>query len=264
MLLHRIAIVGYGLIGGSIGLALQQRAPHVTVVPIDAGDSLSRAAGADLIVLAAPVSQNLEILDVLHRHVPGDALVTDTGSTKAPTVSAAERLPARLRFVGGHPIAGAAAGGAESARGDLFEGRRWILTPTPRTHGDDLSKIGSFVATLGATVHLMDAAHHDRLLAYTSHLPQLAASALLHVIGQAVGQIGLEFAGTGLRDSTRLASSPAPVWRDIVLSNRDNANHALDALIAALQDLRDRADADAVERIFTDAARWKQSLGERD
>ena len=263
-MLKRVAIVGYGLIGGSIGLALRQRMPAVTVVPVESNDSLSAAAGADLIVLAAPVSQNLTILESLDRVVPGEALVTDTGSTKAGMVAAAERLPARLRFVGGHPIAGSASGGLDAARLDLFDGRRWILTPTPRTHGDDLARLRTLIEALGATVHLMDATHHDRLLAYTSHLPQLAASALMHVVGQAVGENGLEFAGPGLRDSTRLASSPAPLWRDIVTSNRDNVNHALDTLIGALQDLRTRAGTEAVDRIFTDAARWKQTMGDTE
>lgn len=262
--MRRVAIVGYGLIGGSIGLALRDRRPDLTVVAIDASDPLAAAAGADLIVLSAPISQNLRILKELPAHVPGEALVTDTGSTKAVTVAAAETLPARLRFVGGHPIAGGATAGLGAASKELFHGARWILTPTPRTHTDDITRLREFIETLGATVHLMDAASHDRLLAYTSHLPQLAVSALLHVVGQAVGQTGLEFAGAGLRDSTRLASSPAPLWADVIRSNRDNAERALDALIAALQDLRDRGDDTALERIFSDAARWKRGLTEMD
>ena len=258
--MKRVAIVGYGLIGGSIGLALRERAPEVTVVPIDAGDSLSAASGADLIVLAAPISENIRILESLENVVPGEALVTDTGSTKVTTVAAADRLPARLRFVGGHPIAGAAVSGIDAARADLFDGRHWILTPTLRTHADDLARIRHLVEALGASVQLMDPASHDRLLAYTSHLPQLAASAVMHVVGQAVGQSGLQYAGAGLRDTTRLAASPAPLWRDIISSNRENANRALDELIEALRTLRQQVGDDAVERIFGDAARWRRGL----
>ena len=262
MSIGRVAVVGYGLIGGSIGLALKERAPQLTVVPIDVQDSLVHAQGADLIVLAAPIAQNISILEQLAGAVPGSALVTDTGSTKATTVEAAAVLPARLRFIGGHPIAGAAAGGLEAARADLFDGRRWILTPTPQTRGADIESLRGLVETLGATVHLMDAADHDRVLAYTSHLPQIAVSALMHVVGQAVGKSGLALAGAGLRDTTRLAESPASIWNDVLLANRQNLDRALDALIAALQDLRDRSDGHAVERVFTDAARWKQTMGE--
>ena len=258
--MKRVAIVGYGLIGGSIGLALRERAPDVTVVPIDVSDPLSVADGADLIVLAAPISENIRILEAIAGHVSGHALVTDTGSTKAETVWAAERLPERLRFIGGHPIAGGTGAGVEAARPDLFSGRPWILTPTPGTHEDDLAALRVFIENLGASVHVMDAAEHDRVLAYTSHLPQLAASAVMHVVGQAVGQTGLQFAGSGLRDTTRLAASPALLWRDIVSSNRENANHALDDLIGALQELRRQGGDDAVERIFADAARWKRQL----
>ena len=260
MSIARVAIVGYGLIGGSIGLALRQRAPQITVIPIDTGGSLAHAAGADLVILSAPISENIRMLETLERSVPGEAIVTDTGSIKATTVTAAGKLPSRLRFIGGHPLAGAADGGIDAARPDLFDGRRWILTPTPRSRGDDLATLRAFIESLGASAHLMDAADHDRILAYTSHLPQLTVSALMHVVGQAVGRSGLDFAGPGLRDTTRLAASPALIWRDVLLGNRQNVDRAIDALIAALQELRDRGDADAVERIFTDAARWKQNL----
>lgn len=262
--MRRVAIVGYGLIGGSIGLALRARQPGVTVVPIDVHDSLFAAAGADLIVLAAPISENVRLLGMLARAVPGDALVTDTGSTKVTTVDAAAQLPPRLRFVGGHPIAGAATAGAERARSDLFAGKPWVLTPTPQTQADDLATLRALIECLGASVHLMDPAAHDRVLAYTSHLPQLAASALMHVVGEEVGERGLELAGTGLRDSTRLASSPPLIWRDVVAANRHNVDRAIDALIAALQELRSRGDDSAIDRIFADAARWKQAMGEVD
>lgn len=258
--MKRVAIVGYGLIGGSIGLALRERAPQVTVVPIDATESLSAADGAELIVLAAPILQNIRILETLDRAVTGSTLVTDTGSTKATTVAAAERLPPRLRFIGGHPVAGGTGTGLEAARSDLFDNARWILTPSATTQTDDLSTLRAFIESLGATVHVMGAAEHDRVLAYTSHLPQLAASAVMHVVGQAVGQTGLQFAGSGLRDTTRLAASPAPLWRDIVSSNRENANHALDDLIDTLKELRQPRSDHAVERVFSDAARWKRQL----
>jgi prephenate dehydrogenase len=257
--LARIAIVGHGLIGGSIARAVAERSPGTEVTTLDRGDGLGAVSGANLIVLAAPVSRNIENLHALASHV-GDALVTDVGSTKASTVNAAEVLPARIRFIGGHPIAGAVIGGLDSARADLFEGRRWILTPTMRTRPDDIDRLRTFVESLGATVHFMDAASHDRLFAYVSHLPQLAISALMHVVGQSVGEAGLAFAGQGLRDSTRLASSPGDMWADVVASNRPHVNAAIDALVEALQALREREGAEGVDRIFSDAKRWKDTL----
>src|SRR5688572_21536242 len=122
--MRRVAIVGYGLIGGSIGLALRERAPDVEVVAIDAGDSLANASGADLIILSAPISENIRILETIDRSVTGEALLTDTGSTKSTTVAAAERLPGRLRFVGGHPVAGGATSGRDGASATLFQGTR--------------------------------------------------------------------------------------------------------------------------------------------
>ena len=141
LIFERIAIVGYGLIGGSLGLAIKERWPDALVIAVDrkdvietamrmhaadvGGDDLVLAADAQLIVLAAPVLANNEILSALAKHVPAAALVTDTGSTKRDTVAAARQLPGRLRFVGGHPLAGAAVGGLEAARPDLFHGRPW-------------------------------------------------------------------------------------------------------------------------------------------
>jgi len=143
----RIGIVGLGLIGGSIALGVRERWPHVRLMAVDsdavarqalqrglvdaASDRLATVADAELIVLAAPVSQNLGLLERLPSAVGGDAVITDTGSTKRGIVEAAKHLPARLIFVGGHPLGGAAAGGLDHARADLFAGRPWILTPEP-------------------------------------------------------------------------------------------------------------------------------------
>lgn len=255
----RIAIVGQGLIGRSIALALARLHPAPNVVTLDRGDDLGQAAGADLIILAAPIPENVHILGSLASHAPGDALITDTGSTKRTTVAAAETLPSRLRFVGGHPIAGAAAAGAAAATADLFDGRPWILTPTTAARPDDVAALSALIQSLGAVPAVMDAEEHDRILAYVSHLPQLAVTALMRVVGQAVGSDGLRVAGGGLRDSSRLAASPAPLWRDIVESNADHVDAALDDLIAVLRQLRTERDV-ALPRIFEEAAQWKRAL----
>src|SRR3990167_5726324 len=276
-----VAIIGCGLIGGSLGLAVRARWPRSIVVAVDrkdviekampmgaadvGGDDLAMASGSALIVLAAPVLTNNRILAELADAVDGEALVTDVGSTKRSTIEAARGLPSRLRFVGGHPLAGAAVGGVESARADLFRDRPWILTPTESATPQDRSMLAAFVEGTGASVHFLDPDSHDALLAAISHLPQIAVSALMEVVGERAGADGLALAGRGLRDTTRLASSPADIWLDIVATNADNVDAAIDALIGALMRLRqDLRDSDgALERTFDAAAQWRRVLDSR-
>jgi prephenate dehydrogenase len=270
---EKIGIVGLGLIGGSIALKSRELWPTALVIAVDnkdvletamrlhaidvAADDLIVLAEADIVILAAPVKQNIALLAELDEHVRQPAVVTDTGSTKREIVAAAADLPPRFTFVGGHPLAGAAHGGLDHARPDLFAGRPWLLTPTPAAP----DKLTAFIRALGAEPRIVPPDAHDRMLAFLSHLPQLTASALMQVVGDAVGHDGLALAGRGLADTTRLASSPADIWRDIAASNADQIGPALDALIAVLQDLRaDLADGDRLEEVFTDAARWRAAL----
>ena len=279
-LFERIAIFGLGLIGGSIALAARQKWPRGLVIGVDdrsvlelamlrhaidvAADDPVVAAEADLVILAAPVHVNVELLDGLEQHITGRAVVTDVGSTKRLIVERAAALPARLTFIGGHPLGGAPRGGLGNARPDLFEGRPWLFTPADDAGGEAIDRLQQFATGLGARPHVLSPAEHDRLLAFLSHLPQLAASALMHVVGTAAGGDGLALTGRGLADTTRLASSPAPIWRDICSSNADELAAALDILIGELQDLRANLDsADAVDRVFESAARWRAVLVER-
>jgi len=217
-------------------------------------------AEVDLVILAAPVRQNIELLAELDEHVRQPAVVTDTGSTKRAVVEAARALPPKFTFIGGHPLGGSAKGGLENARSDLFKGRPWLLTPSGAS-GDALEKLTAFVSALGAQPRIIDAAAHDRVLAFLSHLPQLTASALMQVVGDAVGQDGLALAGRGLADTTRLASSPAEIWRDITATNADEIGLALDELIAMLQDLRhDLPVGDRLADVFNGAASWRRAL----
>jgi prephenate dehydrogenase len=219
-------------------------------------------AGAQLVILAAPVLQNAAVLHELPDRADR-AVVTDVGSTKRAILEAARGLPPRLPFVGGHPLAGAAAGGVETARPDLFTDRPWLLTRSPSTPDAVMDSLTAFVSALHAIPHVIDAEEHDRLLAFLSHLPQLAVTALMHVVGDHAGAEGLALAGRGLHDTTRLASSPASPWRDIVASNGDNIEHAIDAMIAALETLKSatRLEHTAdLERLFVSAARWKGVL----
>ena len=289
VIFDKIGIVGVGLIGGSIALAARQLWPKALVIGVDnkdvletamrlhaidvAADDLIVLAEADLVILAAPVKVNIGLLAELDENVRQPAVITDTGSTKREIVAAAASLPARFTFVGGHPLAGAAQGGLEHARPDLFAGRPWLLT-APESHGGSertrpasdaggaaLAKLTEFVQALGAVPRVIGVQAHDRMLAFLSHLPQLTASALMQVVGDAVGQDGLALAGRGLADTTRLASSPPDIWRDIAATNADEIGPALDALIALLQDLRrDLPEGDKLADVFNDASRWRTAL----
>jgi prephenate dehydrogenase len=273
----KVGIVGLGLIGGSIALAARQLWPSCLVIAVDHKDVLETAmrrhaidvaadepyvlAEADLIVLAAPVRQNIARLAELDEHVRTPAIVTDTGSTKRATIEAARGLAGRFTFVGGHPMGGAAVGGLEHARPDLFSGRPWILTPSDDRSGEAVDRLSAFARALGAEPRLMDAGAHDRMLAAISHLPQLTASALMQVVGELAGEDGLALAGRGLVDTTRLATSPTDVWRDIAATNPDAIGRAIDALIATLQELRgDLRRGDRLAEVFEQARRWKEAL----
>jgi prephenate dehydrogenase len=230
-----------------------------------AADDLFVLAEAELVILAAPVKQNVALLAELDEHVGRPAVVTDTGSTKRDIAAAAASLPPRFTFIGGHPLAGAAQGGLEHARPDLFQGRPWLLTPAPARarveDGDPFDRLSAFVRALGAEPRVIAPDAHDRLLAFLSHLPQLTASALMKVVGDAVGPDALTLAGRGLADTTRLAASPADIWRDIASTNADEIGPALDTLIDLLRELRaDLRDGDRLGEVFDEAARWRASL----
>jgi prephenate dehydrogenase len=182
------------------------------------------------------------------------------GGTKRDIVEAARALNAPFAFVGGHPIGGAERGGFGFARPDLFAGRPWIFTPDESTRPDVMTKLEGFVASLGARPATLSAAEHDRLMAYVSHLPQLTASALMAVVGVGASG-GLKLAGRGLVDTTRLASSPASVWRDVSASNNDFLAEALDTLIATLTNLRrDLKSGEALEETFRTAGQFRAEL----
>jgi prephenate dehydrogenase len=260
---RRIAVIGVGLIGGSILQAVEKAWPSVSLLPLDAGADLSRTRDADLVILAAPVRANIGILAKLATHVGAQAVVSDTGSTKRAIAAAAAAIPG-VTFIGGHPMAGAARGGAENGRADLFHGRPWILTPRSEHPTGAVARLEAFVAGLGAVPHIMTPELHDRFVGAVSHLPQLTASALMHVVGKLAGDAGLEIAGAGLMDTTRLATSPADIWKDVAATNEDVLRDALDALIHTLTDLRDGLDSgDALEAVFTSACRWRTSLDRR-
>jgi len=274
---HRIAIVGLGLIGGSIAFGARKAWPSTHVLGIDrqavldeavarraihdAGTELAAVAGADLIVLAAPVRQNVELLHQVLPHAAPGAVITDVGGTKRSIVGAAQTISTDVTFVGGHPLGGGARGGFEFATAGIFSRRPWIFTPDQTTPANATSRLFGFARGLGAVPTTMSAADHDRLLAVLSHLPQLTVSALMQVVGSEATEKGLTLAGQGLVDSTRLASSPASVWRDICATNADAIGAALDLMIERLGELRaDLEHGSAIDAIFDEAGHWRAEL----
>jgi len=278
-----VAIVGVGLIGASLGMALRRRRLAGRVVgvarrretlevalrrgAVDEGthDPAQAVAGADLVVLAAPVGTIVEHLGGLAERFREGALVTDVGSTKADIMEAAAALPAHVAFVGGHPMAGSEESGPGAARADLFEGATWALMPRPGDPEAALARMQALVAALGARPLVLEAAEHDALVALTSHLPHVAAWALANAV--AAGGAGREalssLVAPSFRDMTRIAQSPAAMWRDILLTNR---GHLLPA-IAALREELDRleraladGDGDALATILDQAARARREL----
>jgi prephenate dehydrogenase len=268
-----LALVGTGLIGGSVGLALA--AAGWDVVGFDDDDDRAAAAlelgavgrvapsladavaGASLTVIAVPVGQVADL--VIEALDAGAALVTDVGSVKAPVVDAVEaaRPAAAARFVGGHPMAGSEQEGLAGADADLFVGATWVLTPTPRTDSQAFADVRTVVASLGAEPLAVGPGLHDSLVAVVSHVPQLAASTLMNVASARGDEhaILLRLAAGGFRDMTRIASSHPSIWPDICLANRDAIVHALDGYLDELTNVRaivaggDRAELlDLLER----------------
>jgi prephenate dehydrogenase len=276
----RLAIVGLGLIGGSIAFGARRAWPSTHVVAVDreavlreamarraidaAAHDLEGLGDADLIVLAAPVRQIMALLPRVAAHASPSAVITDVGGTKRAIVEAAAAVSSRVVFVGGHPLGGGARGGFEFATAALFQRRPWIFTPPDGTPDSRvaaaLERLSAFVTGLGAQPAIMSPADHDRLLSLISHLPQLTATALMEVVGTTAAG-GLRLAGQGLVDTTRLASSPAGVWRDICATNTDEIGRALDLLIERLSDLRnDLQHAEVIDSVFDQAAHWRAEL----
>jgi prephenate dehydrogenase len=275
----RVAVLGAGLVGGSFALALRKLRPRPRVVgwdkpevlrqarkrgAIDIADTnLARAvAGADLVYIALPVGAALELLPQIARTAAARALVTDAASSKrAICARAAGWFQKGALFLGGHPMAGKEVSGIAAADAALFRGARYaLIRPSSREGGETADlRVEAFVALirkLGAQPVWLDAASHDRAAAFVSHLPQLISVALAGVVRDATDESGLPLtlAGRGLRDALRLAASPYSVWRDIVLTNADNIDRALDRMSQAIENLRTILRTRELEGEFSSAA----------
>jgi prephenate dehydrogenase len=266
-----LALVGVGLIGGSIGLAAKQRI-DATVVAYDTDASaleLARERGAidrpaatiaeavadaEAVFVAVPVGVVPDAIRAALDAAPDACVVSDVGSTKRAVVAAIDDE----RFVGGHPLAGAETAGVRYAREDLFEGATWYLTPTPTTSGILYERLHRLLRTLGARPVAIEPETHDTILATVSHLPHVLANVLVAQAAETLAAGGERLPATGpsFRDATRVAGAPSSIWTDIYISNRDALAAGIDEAITRLTAVRDALASADVERIadWNDAA----------
>lgn len=283
----KIAVLGVGLIGGSIGLATRHRlGAEVAGFDPEPGDAaraeelgaLDRAAetiaeaveGAEVVFCAAPVAALPALVAGALSASGPDAVVTDVGSTKRELVEAVAELPDDDRFIGGHPLAGAETSGVEGSRAELFEGARWYLTPTSRSQGVLFDRLHGILAGIGARPHALDAAEHDRQMAVISHLPHVLANVLVETAaasladGESKGGVSV---GRSFRDSSRVAGANPGIWADIFATNSEALVVEIDRTIADLQRARKlvgEADPDAIRRWQEDVADRRRDLIEAD
>jgi len=260
----KIALVGVGLIGGSIGLAARERLDASVAAYDSSGEALqlallrgaidrasddvsSAVSDADAVFVAAPVGVLPELTAAALAAAPEDCVVTDVGSTKRAIVAALEVA----RFVGGHPLAGAETSGVRHARADLFDDATWYLTPTSSTSGILYERLHRLLTGIGARPTAIDPETHDTLLATVSHLPHVLANVLVAQAAQtlAAGSERLPATGPSFRDATRVAGAPSAIWTDIYVSNRDAIAARIDDTIARLNEVREALTAADVTKI---------------
>ncbi len=282
--IHRMVIAGVGLIGGSLAAALKQagvvdeiiglgrrretleQAKALGLIDLIA-DSPAQIAGADVVMLATPVAQMESVLKSIAPHLGKNTVVTDAGSTKTNVIAAARKIlgPAFSNYVPGHPIAGAESNGPDAARAELFQNRNVVLCPEAETDQAASDLVSAMWQNAGALVVRMDAARHDRIFAAVSHLPHLAAFALVdELAGRAEADDYFSFAASGFRDFTRIAGSSPEMWRDIALANREALLSELAAYRGKLDEITaalDKGDAEALETIFSRASNARRNWG---
>ena len=277
---QRVSILGVGLLGGSIGLAIRTHLKHCKIIgyshrrstvdsalqmhALDEGyDVLPPAVkGADLVVLCTPVGLFRPLLAELAPLLAPGTIVTDVGSTKRSIVAAAEELlPASVHFVGSHPMAGSEKRGVKYARADLYAGALCIVTPSAQTDRPALAKVRQFWADLGMRTRELSPQEHDQRLADISHLPHAVAAALVSI--QAEGSAAL--AGKGFHDMTRIAGGDGGLWRDIFIDNRDNLRQSIQRLkdrLDLLLTLMEPEESDALQAWLDQTAEQRRKMSE--
>jgi len=276
--LGQISVVGLGLLGGSVALAIRHRMPDLTVVGYGhrsatrrkardlavattiADDLTSAVAQADVVILATPIFTFEKYFAELAPLVRPDCIITDVGSTKVlPHRWAQEHLDGRVAYVGSHPIAGSEQSGIEFARDDLFDDSRCILTASSKPNRAAMTALKRFWTALGCRVATMTPVEHDRVFSNISHLPHLIATGLVN----ASDRDDMKFAGKGFLDSTRIASGPASIWTDVLLANADNLTAGIDRVLVELSEMNEAVkakDAKKIEALLDKARRKRAAL----
>jgi prephenate dehydrogenase len=279
---RRISILGVGLLGGSIGLALRSRTKDCEITgyghrrstldaalqmkAIDHGhDQLAPAvAGAELVILCTPVGLIRSLLAEIGPMLAPGAIVTDVGSTKRSIVEAAEQsLPPTVHFVGSHPMAGSEKRGVQYSRADLYEGALCIVTPAPKSDPTSVDKVESFWRLLGMKTCRLSAQEHDRRLADISHLPHALAAALVAMQDDET----LALSGKGFLDVTRIAGGDGALWRDILIDNRDNVRQSINRLrqqLDKLESLLEPDQAQILQAWLDEAAQKRDGMREKN
>jgi prephenate dehydrogenase len=284
---RQVTIIGTGLIGGSLGLALKKRHLAARIVGCDRPPVLERAhecgaiddgisnpadavQGSDLVVLATPVLPIIDLIERLGPALPVKTLVTDVGSTKAEIVQHAAKSFGRTagqRFLAGHPMAGKEHAGVEFADADLFEGAAWLFTPLPRQNVY-AGLCGEFIhcaEKMGAKVAVVEPADHDRFCAWISHVPQMISTALAATLVDEFGPDApvLDIGGRALREMTRISGSPYSMWRDVAITNKKNISDALQKLEQRLAHIRENLDSRELAAEFERAHQLKKQPRKR-
>lgn len=284
LIINKIAIIGTGLIGGSLALALREAGAVARIIGIDSDhanlelalslgivdeicqDACLGVADADVVFISVPVCSIASVLRTIAPALPPGCIVTDGGSVKAAIVRECDSLiPEGCSFVGGHPIAGTEHSGAAAAFPGLYRGKRCVLTSGISSNLASIETVAALWQAAGAAVCRMEAGHHDRIFAEISHLPHAIAYTLVHAVGTAdvEGENVLSYTAGGFRDFTRIASSDPAMWRDISLMNRDALLASIDGFTSSLAELRRRidvCDGDGLTEFFTTAKQFRDGI----
>jgi len=282
--LNKISIVGVGLIGGSLGLALKEKNPNFKITGIDKPEIIKKAIArgaidegtvnleegieeADIVIIATPVKTILDLLPKINPFLKRGCLVTDTGSTKGQVVERAnEVLSKDVFFIGGHPMAGSEKYGIEEADSHLFQDKTYILTPTKKSNLIATEKIFSLIKMIDANRLILDPLEHDRIVSAVSHLPQIIAVSLINAIGELAirGNNNNYFKaiGGGFRDMTRIALSPCKIWEDICDTNQENILKMIQEFRNYLEVIEDKLknDPSSLKEEFQKASKLRETL----
>jgi prephenate dehydrogenase len=281
---NKVSIIGVGLIGGSLGLALKGKKPNFKIVGIDKQKIIEKAIArgaidegtvnleegvkeADIVIIATPVKTILDLLPKINLFLKKGCLVTDTGSTKGQIMERANQVLSKdVFFVGGHPMAGSEKCGIEEANPYLFCNRIYILTPTKKSDLIAIDKIFSLIKMIGANRLILDPLEHDRIVGAVSHLPQIIAVSLINTIGELAlrGNNTNYFRaiGEGFKDMTRIASSPYKIWEDICETNQENILKMIQEFKNYFEIIEDKLknDPGSLKEEFQKAGKLRESI----